>query len=222
MSMACRLPADAGHCIIVAMQTLPILQGFLFGMVLQLSVGPVCLAVFRKAVEGRLGPALWMVAGVAAADGAYIALALLGVASFLRIDTLRVIVGLAGALVLAVFGVRLIRAEAAPAAAETSGGSLASLRYGFLLTVANPLTVVFWGGVFAGVAASTELAGSGDVYPFAAGCLLSTLAFLSAVAVFGRSLSPLLSNGKALRWLNRVVGIVLVGFAAKLAVDVLT
>ncbi len=204
------------------MLTLPLAQGFLFGMVLQLSVGPVCLAVFRKSVDDRLGRALWMVAGVAAADGTYIALALLGVAGLLEVGVLRMLVGLAGALVLAVFGVRLLGTRATPAkTVRAAGGALASLRYGFVLTLANPLTIVFWGGVFAGVAASSRFPDPADVYVFGAGCLLSTAAFLSAVAALGRSLSPLLASGVALVWLNRCVGAALIGFALKLALDAL-
>lgn len=46
-------------------------NGLLFGMMLQLSVGPVCLAVLHHAMTWRLRDALMMVLGVALADEVY-------------------------------------------------------------------------------------------------------------------------------------------------------
>ncbi len=162
------------------------LRGFRFGLMLQLAVGPVCLFVLRTAVSQGFAPALASVAGVALADGLYIALAIAGVASALRSPRLRKTLRLFGAAVLALFA-----ADTALAAfglgllpslspAPGSGGFAGAL----LLTLSNPLTILFWSGVFSARIAQDGLTGRAMAV-FGAGALAATVVFLSAVAAFG-------------------------------------
>jgi threonine/homoserine/homoserine lactone efflux protein len=195
-------------------------QGLAFGMLLQLSVGPVCLGVLHKGLAGRLRTALLMVVGVALADALYIALALVGVATLLEIAALRLALGLGGAATLAYFGLRAIRSASAEARPARGGeGSLDSLRYGFLLTLTNPLTALFWTGVFAGLTASSFGADRAAAVAFGAGCVAATLVFLSAVAASASALSRLLASRRVLLWLDRGVGAFLTAFAVRLALD---
>jgi threonine/homoserine/homoserine lactone efflux protein len=198
-----------------------LLQGFLFGLVLQLSVGPVCLGVFERALAGRLRTALWMVVGVALADAACIALALLGVGALLRVGEIRLAIGLLGAATLSYFGWRTIRAAAGDAAVKKVRllDGRASLAYGLALTLTNPLTIVFWGGAFAGLVAAGTFGGMMDSVVFAVGCVAATVVFLTGVAVSARALQPVLAATGTFVWLNRAVGVFLIAFAIKLAND---
>ena len=56
-------------------------DGFLFGMILQLAVGPVCLMVFKTSGLLELKQGLTFVAAVALIDALYIFLASIGIAS---------------------------------------------------------------------------------------------------------------------------------------------
>jgi threonine/homoserine/homoserine lactone efflux protein len=194
-------------------------DGLLFGMILQLSVGPVCLAVLQRSLAGRLSGALSMVVGVAAADALYIGLAVTGISAVIVGETARLLLGLGGALVLAFFGVRLLLARGAAGATTTGAepGLLAGWRYGFFLTLTNPLTILFWGAVFAGLYAARGQGEGAALGLYAAGCVSATLLFLSGVAVFGGWLKRFLTIPTALLWLNRAVGLFLIGFAVKLA-----
>jgi threonine/homoserine/homoserine lactone efflux protein len=82
---------------------------------------------------------------------------------------------------------------------------------GFLLTATNPLTILFWTGVF-----STEIAEgkmkSADVYFFGIGAILATLLFLSTVAIIG-SIVKIIISDYAIKALNILVGLILVYFA---------
>jgi arginine exporter protein ArgO len=60
----------------------------------------------------------------------------------------------------------------------------------------------------------------GGVLFFAAGCVVATLLFLTAVAMAGHLLERVLDDRLAL-WLNRAVGLFLIGFALKLTADLL-
>ena len=81
----------------------------------------------------------------------------------------------------------------------------------------NPLAIFFWGAVFAGRYSGSGRGEGGALGLYAAGCVSATLLFLSAVAAFGGWLKLFLAKPTALLWLNRAVGLYLIGFAAKLA-----
>ena len=197
------------------------LEGLGFGLILQISVGPVCIAVLHKGLTQGFRHAFSMVWGVALVDGLYIVLSVLGVSALLQIGPARAVVGVAGALLLLYFGLRYLRAPAATERLERSDESLLkSFTFGAGLTLTNPLTILFWAGVLGAMMSTHTFNQAGGVVYFAAGCLVATLLFLTAVAVAGHFLERMLTERLAL-WLNRVVGLFLIGFAVKLAVDLL-
>lgn len=85
-------------------------NGLLFGMMLQLSVGPVCLAVLHRSMTQRLRDALMMVLGVALADAAYMLGAIGGLSLLLQIHWVKQMVLMMGALILTWFGIQTLRA----------------------------------------------------------------------------------------------------------------
>nr|WP_235617528.1 LysE family transporter [Brevibacillus brevis] len=85
-------------------------NGLLFGMMLQLSVGPVCLAVLHRAMTRRLRDALMMVLGVALADAVYMVGAIGGLSLLLQIHWVKQMVLMMGALILTWFGIQTLRA----------------------------------------------------------------------------------------------------------------
>jgi len=195
-----------------------LVQGLAFGMLLQLSVGPVCLAVIGEAVSRGLRRALAMVVGVVLVDGAYVALAATGAAALLRLETARLLFGVFGAVTLVAFGLRFILMRP-PARGEGGGGARGALLLGVALTAGSPLTILFWIGAFGSLVASGRVGGGLALLEFATGCVAATLLFLGAVAWAAHRLAPLLSP-RVVIWLHRGVGLALVGLAAKLLLDV--
>ena len=195
------------------------LQGLGLGLILQISVGPVCVAVLHTGLHRGFGHAWAMAWGAVLVDTAYIVLSVLGVSALLQIEAARWAVGLAGALLLAYFGLRYLRMPAGPTRGPQGQGSrLKSFRFGLALTLTNPLTILFWAGVFGAALSARSFAGPGGVILFGAGCVTATLLFLTAVAAAGHLLEPLLNDRLAV-WLNRAVGLFLLAFALKLALD---
>ncbi len=189
------------------------LRGLLFGMTLQLAVGPVFLAVLDKSVKEGYGEAAKMILGVALVDALYIAVSFTGIGSLLRIDFLRRIIEWGGAVVLIGFGLRYFRqSSGGGGGAQASGGSL---RYGIKLTLTNPLTVLFWAGAFGTLIASGKLVGWDNILLYALGCVGATLFFLSIMAWFGRAVLGLL-HPRAIRWLDYLVGTFLIGFGVSM------
>jgi threonine/homoserine/homoserine lactone efflux protein len=87
---------------------------------------------------------------------------------------------------------------------------------GVLLTAANPLTILFWGGVFSAKAAEKSM-GRAQLLPFGLGCVLSTLLFLSAVALAGSLINSFLPP-LVMMILNAAVGCALIFFGVRLLV----
>ncbi len=196
-------------------------EGLGFGLLLQISVGPVCIAVLHKGLTQGFRHAFAMVWGVALVDALYILLSMLGVSALLQVEAARRVVGLAGVALLLFFGVRYLLSAAEPVQRQQQTSSLGrSFGFGAGLTMTNPLTILFWAGVLGATMSTRSFDGPGEVALFALGCVLATLAFLSAVAGAGHLLERALTPRLSL-WLNRGVGLFLIAFAAKLALDLL-
>ncbi len=154
-------------------------HGTRFGLLLQLAVGPVCLFVLQAGSER--GPAAGMaaVAGVALVDALYIVLAGLGVTRWAESHRARRALQYGGAGVIALFGLDLITSAARVSLLPSVGLSAASVGEAgvflaaVLLTAANPLTIVFWAGVFA-AKVTAERYGRTELGFFSLGCVLAT------------------------------------------------
>jgi threonine/homoserine/homoserine lactone efflux protein len=196
-----------------------LLEGLGFGLILQVSVGPVCIAVLHKGLTQGFRHAFAMVWGVALVDALYIVLSVVGVTALLQVGPARIAVGVAGALLLVYFGVRYLRAPADMARVERKDDSLyKSFTFGAGLTLTNPLTILFWAGVLGATMSTHTFSQANGVAYFAAGCIVATLIFLTGVAWAGFLLERVLTARLAL-WLNRAVGLFLIGFAMKLGAD---
>jgi len=197
-------------------------RGFRFGMILQFAVGPVCLFIFQQSVYNGLLPALAGVAAVTLVDGLFIILSLLGLSLLVQKHTR--FLNLAGALVLAAFGLKTIIEAAClllnpdtvnqvaahiPDAAAPTVTLGAGFLSAFVLTASNPLTIVFWAGVFSGK--MSELTRSQQL-GFGLGAILSTMTFLGIISVAGQLTSQFLPRFIILL-LNLGVGIIICGFA---------
>ena len=127
-------------------------KGLKFGMLLQLSIGPMCLMVFNTSATYGTLYGLSLVAAIALVDAFYIALSYAGVAALLGRPRVNVAVQLIGASVLILFGAHLVVGSLGFALlpqitlfSQQTGQSL--FVQGLLLTASNPLTIVFWGGI---------------------------------------------------------------------------
>jgi threonine/homoserine/homoserine lactone efflux protein len=196
-------------------------RGLRFGMLLQLAVGPVCLLTLSMAGTQGFGPAMQMVAAVTLADAFYVLLSSLGVAALMERPKVKRVVQIAGGLVLIVFGldtalgalgISLIPRIGLLSA--SAGGS--PFLQGLIITLSNPLTILFWGGALSAKVMENRW-NRGQLACFAAGCVLATAVFLTAVAAAGGSLAGRIPDS-AIRILNAGVGVALIFYGVRLMV----
>lgn len=191
----------------------PFLRGLLLGFAIAAPVGPIgILCIRRSLAQGR---AIGFVSGLGAATadvlyGCIAAFGLTAVSGLLvrQQDWLRLI----GGLFLCALGVRtlLARPSDRPAAAENRGYGSAYLST-LLLTLTNPMTILSFAAVFAGLG----LGGAGSGYPAAAAVVLGV--FVGSAAWWfllsgGVSLVRGKFDARMLLWVNRVSGLIIIGF----------
>lgn len=196
-----------------------IYKGLKFGMLLQLAIGPMCLMVFNSSVSQGLLAGLTLVVAIAAIDALYIALSAAGIAVVLSRSRVKTGVKIFGCAVLTLFGLNMICGAFAmsflPAVALFSpAGHQHLFIQGLLLTASNPLTIIFWGGVFSTQVAEHQLNRS-QLFYFGLGCVLAPLIFMTLVALLGSMFGSFLPPA-IIRALNAAVGLLLIFFGIKL------
>jgi threonine/homoserine/homoserine lactone efflux protein len=197
------------------METLFLLKGLLLGFSIAAPVGPIGVLCIRRTLASGMLSGLVSGLGTATADAIYGLVAAFGVtvvASAL-LDN-QIWLRLVGGLFLAYLGCTTFRAEPATRAAEIrSGGFLAAYVSAFFLTLTNPLTMISFAAVFAGLGVGGPVGGDAAaaflVLGVFAGSAAWWLALSAAVSVFRSRLDQ-----RRLKAVNRLSGLVLLGFAA--------
>lgn len=214
-------------------------RGLALGFAIAAPVGPIGVLVIRRTLaEGRLA-GLASGLGAATADGIYGFVAAFGL-TFVSVFLIsqQGWIRLIGGLFLLYLGVKTLRAPVAEQPVETKGfdtgacaqcgctpqaatqpaanksagsGLLGNYASTFALTLTNPLTILSFAAVFAGLGVG---ASSGDYLSAAVlvlgvflGSALWWLALSTGISLLRRHVSP-----RGLRWVNRVSGVIILGF----------
>lgn len=194
-------------------------KGLRFGMLLQLAVGPVCLMVLRSSAQYGFISGLSLVAAAALVDALYIFLSGLGMAALVGRAKVKRGVKLFGFCTLLLFGADLLGGAFGfgllPGVSLFGQVTTQNLFWqGVLLTASNPLTILFWGGVFSTQAAQNNF-GRVQLALFGVGCVAATGCFLTGVALVGSFAGGALPP-ELLRWFNAGVGAALIWMAFRL------
>lgn len=196
-----------------------IYKGLKFGMMLQLAIGPMCLLVFQTSATLGFITGLSMVAAIALVDGLFITLSGFGVAAIINKKEIKIIVKILGCFILILFGINTITGvlhySLLPEISLFSKVSNQNFFIqGVLLTASNPLTIIFWSGVFSTQVIEYNLTKK-QLVLFGIGCVLSTLLFLSIIAFSGSVLSSFLPQS-IISVFNIIVGFILIYYGIRI------
>jgi threonine/homoserine/homoserine lactone efflux protein len=179
-----------------------VLRGFILGFTIAAAVGPISLLVIRRTIaQGQLY-GLVSGLGVATADATYGAIAAFGLAAVtdVLVDA-RVVLGLVGGLFLLWMAWQTIRSSPTEAAtpAPTGRRGYAGAYLSILaLTMANPMTILSFGALFAGLGVTSGA--TGDAAFVVIGVLLGSAAWwVVLTAVVGRLRSRMTAT-----WIHRI------------------
>ena len=189
------------------------LRGFVLGFTIAAAVGPISLLVIRRTLAEGQRYGLVSGLGVATADATYGAIAAFGLSAITDIlVNARQVLGLIGGVFLLWLAWRTIRSTPTEAATVTTarrgyaGAYLSILG----LTLANPMTILSFGALFAGLGVTSGA--TGDAALVVLGVLLGSttwwIVLTTAVATLRGRITP--------RWLQRinlVSGVIIGAFA---------
>lgn len=188
-------------------------RGLVLGLAIAAPVGPIgILCIKRTLAKGRLA-GLVSGLGAATADAIYGSMAAFGltVIAGLLLDR-QSLIRLAGGLFLIYLGVTTARAPVADRDADESpAGLLQDYASTLVLTLTNPLTILSFAAVFAGLgvgaAAGNYRAAAATVAGVFVGSALWWLTLSIVVSLFRGRITP-----SAMVWVNRLSGLLIVGF----------
>jgi len=191
-----------------------LVRGTILGFSIAAPVGPIGVLVIRESMTTGRRAGLLTGLGAAAADGLY---GLVGGLGLTAVSALLVshatALRVAGGLFMLWLGVRTFLSAPAstPAGIEARAGGRIFLT-GLLLTITNPMTILSFAAMFAGMGLGSGMDGSAaGIVALVAGVLVGSSAwwlFLSSAAsIAGRKLTP----GR-LRWVNRGSGLIVAAF----------
>lgn len=190
-------------------------RSVVIGLSVAAPVGPIgVLCIRRTLAQGRL-TGLVSGLGAATADALYGLLAAFGLTVITDVlvaqtDVLRLV----GGLFLLYLGVRTLLAAPADDAAQTRqarGGLLGAYGSTFALTLTNPMTVLAFLGIFAGLGAGAAQ-GYGSALVMVAGVFVGSALWWSLLSG-GVSLLRGRFDAGWMRWVNRLSGVIILLFA---------
>ncbi|MEW6579095.1 MAG: LysE family transporter [Chloroflexota bacterium] len=189
------------------------LRGLVIGFSIAAPVGPIGVLCIRRTLAGGRLHGLASGLGAATADASYGAVAGFGLTAVSGVLVeQQVWLRLIGGLFLCALGIRTILARPASEAASASrNGLLGAYVSTFALTLTNPLTILSFVAIFAGLGIAETGADYGAALTLVAGVFVGSAAWWLLLSG-GVSLLRERFTPRRMRWVNRLSGAVLIAF----------
>lgn len=190
-----------------------LLRGLVIGFSIAAPVGPIgVLCIRRTLAEGRAA-GLVSGLGAATADALYGCVAGFGltlISNFLVSQ--QVWLRLVGGLFLCYLGIKtLLSKPAAQAAVAKGSGLLGAYASTFFLTVTNPMTIIAFAAIFAGLGLANTSGNYSTAGILVGGVFLGSALWWLLLSG-GVGLLREKFNGTGLLWVNRISGMIITGF----------
>lgn len=133
------------------------LSYILLGLSLAAPIGPINAAQIDRGIRNGFMHSWLIGVGAVIADGVYMLIVYIGVVSFLKTEFMQTFLWLFGFFVLSYTGIEAILNAGKVHLSEYRGKEplLKSFMTGFLMSISNPLTILFWLGIYGSVLAKT-------------------------------------------------------------------
>jgi threonine/homoserine/homoserine lactone efflux protein len=200
-----------------------IISGIGLGFVLSFLTGPVFFALIKTSIEKGFYAGVSLAAGVVVSDIFYVALTLYGT-SFLALESeYRVQIGVAGSSILFAIGIYYlfktvkVNYEKTTSKRHNTGYFLK----GFLMCIFNPAILLYWLSVTSGIISISGEIDASEVVPFFGSILITQFSVDVVKAYYANKLRYRIKE-KTISNLNRIAGVLILIFAARLLYNLLT
>lgn len=191
-----------------------IFLGYVFlGLSLAAPIGPVNAAQIDKGIKSGFIAAWLLGLGAMTADIIYMLTVYLGVVKFLETSFMQSFLWLFGFFVLTYTGIETISSSGKINMEKSNGDSgIKSFLSGFFMSISNPLTILFWLGIYGSVLARTASSyGTGELVLYSGGIILGLVLWDVVMAAISSSFRRLLTTG-LLTMISILSGLSLIGF----------
>jgi L-lysine exporter family protein LysE/ArgO len=189
--------------------------GYIFlGLSLAAPIGPVNAAQMDKGIKSGFFQAWLLGLGALTADIIYMLTVYLGVVKYLETPFMQSFLWLFGFFVLMYTGIETIIGSGKIVMDNRSEESgFKSFLSGFIMSISNPLTILFWLGIYGSVLAKTASSyGTGELVIYSFGIILGLILWDIVMAAISSSFRKLLTT-RLLTVISLLSGLSLIGFA---------
>jgi threonine/homoserine/homoserine lactone efflux protein len=190
-----------------------LLRGLAIGFSIAAPVGPIGVLCIRRALAEGWASGLVSGLGAASADAIYGCIAGFGLAFISNfLVSQQVWLRLIGGIFLCYLGLRTLLAKPAEQASPGKGnGLLGAYASTFFLTLTNPMTIISFAAIFAGLGLASKSRNYGSAGVLVLGVFMGSalwwLILSSSVGLFRTRFNP-----TRLQWVNRISGAIIIGF----------
>lgn len=186
------------------------IKGMVLGFSIAAPVGPIGILCIRRTLTDGMLQGLLSGLGAATADACYGTVAAFGVtAAGNLLEAGRFWLHLGGGLFLLYLGCRIFRSQPTEKSADTQkSGRVAAFASTFGLTLANPMTILSFAAMFAGLGSGAGTQGSATALQLVAGVFSGSLLWWLLLASFVGCLRSRFDT-RHLVWVNRISGLVI-------------
>lgn len=201
------------------------LEGLGVGIALMFITGPVFFTLLQAALQHGFKNGFAVATGIIVSDVLCVLLCAYGTASFFKNPDNQLYIGLLGALILIAFGIKFLTQHSLTANAINvnvnvkENKSVKNWRYfhyfssGFIVNFVNPVVFLIWIGIINN--AGTRYGYNQNIVIYLSATLLGIYATDTLKAAFAHKIKPLL-NARYLPYIYKGIGILLIGFAARM------
>lgn len=186
----------------------------ILGLSLSAPIGPVNAAQLDKGIKKGFWHSWLFGLGAVLADVLYMVLVYLGVVHFLSTPFMQTFLWLFGAFVLIYTGIEsLINAGKVTVSTKKKDETLfATMFSGFLMSLSNPMTILFWLGIYGSVLVKTASDyGTADLLLFSTAIIIGVLIWDLTMAGISSFFRKLMST-RAITIISVLSGLSLIGF----------
>jgi L-lysine exporter family protein LysE/ArgO len=187
---------------------------FLLGLSLAIPIGPINAAQLDRGIKGGFFPAWFVGLGAIVADGIYMLIVYYGIYHIIDTPFVKTFLWLFGGFVLIYTGVEsMVSAKKLDIQSRSQRESLSkSFLSGFIMSITNPLTILFWLGIYGSVLAKTvSMFNTEQIIIYSGAIFLGLLVWDITMALIASSFRSFLKS-KALVLLSLLSGLSLIGF----------
>lgn len=190
-----------------------LLKGFVIGFSIAMAVGPIGLLCIRNSLTKGFLQGFATGLGAACADMLYGAIAGFGVVAITSLlVSCKMVLQIIGGLFLCYLGIGMLRVKKVREKEEMSpGGFWSLLTTTFFLTMTNPMTIVSFIAIYAGLGVGTSDSTLLSSCCVTGGVFIGSALFYILLSFVASRLKGKLTPAGAL-WLNRISGCIITGF----------